>query len=61
MEGDSSVLANGSSNTSPVPVVADVNQTSEESKSSPIPSMSGALQGGDVNESLKTADEADGM
>lgn len=61
MEADSSVLANGGPKIVPVPAVTDDNQTPEESKSSPLHSMSGALQGGDVNESLKAADEADGM
>ncbi len=60
MEGESSAPTNGRPDNASAPVAANPSQPSEEPKSSPVPSMSGALQGGDVKDSSKTTEEAEG-
>jgi hypothetical protein len=60
MEVESSAPTNGSPNTASAPAAANPSQTSEEPKSSPVPSMSGALQGEDAKDGLTNTDEAEG-
>jgi hypothetical protein len=61
MEDESSSPTSGAPNNVSAPVGVHPSQSSEEPKSSPVPSMSGALQGGDVDDDPKTADEDEGM
>lgn len=61
MEVDSNAPTNGGPDSASAPAAAKPSQPSEELKSSSVPSMSGALQGGDVKDSSKITDEAESM
>jgi hypothetical protein len=62
MEGDSAASTSGRGpDTASAPAAINPSQSSEEPKSSPAPSMSGALPAGDVKNSAKDTDEGEGM
>jgi hypothetical protein len=62
MDGDSAAPTSGRDpDTASAPAAMIPAQSSEEPKSSPVPSMSGALPSGDVNDSTKDTDQVEGM
>ena len=60
MEDNSDAPMNGGLNSASGPAAANPSQTSEEPKSSPVASMSGALQAEDAKDSPKSTDDAEG-
>jgi len=62
MDADSAAPMSGRDpDTASAPAAINPSQSSEEPKSSPVPSMSGALPVGDVKDSAKDTDEGEGM
>lgn len=61
MESTSNVPSNDSSNSVSAAAADNPPQAPEEQQSSPVPSMSGALQGGDVKDLSKATDDNEGM
>lgn len=60
MEGNSSASTNGGQSSASELAALNLPQASEEPKSSPVPSMSGALQGEDAKDVSTAADDAEG-